>query len=775
MRHFPLRAVFSPPSILEQLVQEPEALEQAKHLDFVMYAGGALSDTAGNLLSQMADVCQFYGQTETGPAQALVPLREDWAYSEWHPLYGAHMEPSEDDAYEMVLYRDPGLQGIRSVSCNFPDVEKWHTKDLFRPHPTKPNLWQFHGRTDDIIVLSNGEKFNPVPGETIIAAHPNLSGALIVGQGRFQAALLVEPQRQVQPETLIEDIWPIVEYANSQAPGHARITKSMIGVASSDKSFERAGKGTVIRKSTAEKFAPEIRSLYSDESLRKCPNGPILTSKENTQDVQDYVRACINLSFPVSRTQDDEDLYVLGLDSLKTLEIATVLKAGLGASDTSWLSSQMVYSNPSINKLSKAIGNRLDPHITSSREPKEAKVPREMVMAQLVQRFTQDLPQISTTHDKAPRPTELNVLLTGSTGSLGTYLLKALLDDPNIPKVYCLNRSADAQQKQIEQFARLKLDHDLNTQRVDFIKADYSQTQFGLSDAKFNELGTIVDVIIHNAWKVDFNHSLESFAPTHLRGIRTLVDWSISSKRHPRICFISSISSIGRWTTIQGSEGLIPETPIDSHGIAEKMGYAESKNVAERILGVAKEKSQVPVSILRIGQIAGPLSTTGVWNRDEWVPSMIKTSKSLECLPNYIPDMNWIPVDKLASIIIEIARFAVINDTAWTYNIVNTTPVPWASLLDIVRKRLGWQTKIVDLNEWIRMLERLDRNNTDEVQMHPALKILEFYRGLDSAKVRDGGHQKYCTEHGIAASETMARLEPVCPAWMENWLDQWGY
>ncbi len=129
----------------------------------------------------------------------------------------------------MVLHKDHKFQGVRAVSCNFPDVEHWHTKDLFRPHPTKPSLWQFYGRTDDIIVLSNGEKFNPVPSEAIVAGHRLLSGALIVGQGRFQAALLVEADEIANPtETLIESIWPIVERANAQAPGHARIIRSMI-------------------------------------------------------------------------------------------------------------------------------------------------------------------------------------------------------------------------------------------------------------------------------------------------------------------------------------------------------------------------------------------------------------------------------------------------------------------------------------------------------------------------------------------------------------------
>lgn len=106
-----------------------------------------------------------------------------------------------------------------------------------------------------------GEKSNPVPSETIISRHPLVSGAFIVGQGRFQAALIVEPKEesQIPEDFLVETIWSFVEQAKAQAPGHARVTRSMIIVANTYKRFGRAGKGTVIRKLTTENFTPRSR------------------------------------------------------------------------------------------------------------------------------------------------------------------------------------------------------------------------------------------------------------------------------------------------------------------------------------------------------------------------------------------------------------------------------------------------------------------------------------------------------------------------------------
>lgn len=95
---------------------------------------------------------------------------------------------------------------------------------------------------------------------------------------------------------------------------------------------------------------------------------------------------------------------------------------------------------------------------------------------------------------------------------------------------------------------KLALEGDLS--RVDFMKNDYGGSQLGLSDADFGEITSSVSIIIYNAWKVDFNHSPESFEPVHIRGVRNLIDWSSNRSRHPHIIFLSSVSSVGNWNQI---------------------------------------------------------------------------------------------------------------------------------------------------------------------------------------------------------------------------------
>ena len=62
------------------------------------------------------------------------------------------------------------------------------------------------------------------------------------------------------------------------------------------------------------------------------------------------------------------------------------------------------------------------------------------------------------------------------------------------------------------------------------------------------------------------------------------------------------------------------------------MGYGESKWVASRILQVARERTPLRSVVVRIGQLCGD-SQTGSWNPWEWFPSIVRSSKVIECLP----------------------------------------------------------------------------------------------------------------------------------------------
>ena len=123
-----------------------------------------------------------------------------------------------------------------------------------------------------------------------------------------------------------------------------------------------------------------------------------------------------------------------------------------------------------------------------------------------------------------------------------------------------------------------------------------------------------------NQWQVDFNLSLESFEP-HIAGVRDLIDLSNQSIKKPPILFTSSISALGNWS-VNHRKDKVPEHAVHDFTIPSAIGYGESKYVAELLLEAAKDKSGVSAAICRVGQLTGPVVKDGVWNKQEWFPSV---------------------------------------------------------------------------------------------------------------------------------------------------------
>ena len=783
LQHQKPRALWIPPSIAEQLLQEPDGVQWFQCLDFVCYTGGPFSQESGELLSQVTELVPLYGSTEAFQVPQLAPQdpRTDYAYMEWNPVFKLEMQPSQDEpgSFEMVLFANADTETMSALNHNLPGVYEWRTKDLFKRHPDplKPDMWSYYGRRDDIIILSNSEKFNPVPMELAIQSHPMVSGALIVGQGKTQAALLVEPKPDFEDhETFLKEIWPKIELANLLAPAPARITRSKILVSRPDKTLTRAAKGTIVRKLTDSDYHSEIQALYSRETpllqsfqIQKLSLKPSLT----LDSVLSFVREAVVLTMPSAATLlETEDLFVNGLDSLKCTELCKALISGLqnieGTYDLSWISTRMIYEHPTIS----AVAGILHTFAITGKAPQLHRgynsARRAGDVQAMVHKYTHGLPSPHTASGKCCS-NDLQVILTGSTGSLGIELLHEFLQDPQISKIYCLNRGSDAQARQeaalLKRFASKK--HNLS--KIVYHTVELGAPIFGLTPSAFQVLVDNVNLIVHNAWKVDFIQPLTSFEPQIL-GVRNLVELSIKSHLRPRIIFVSSISSVINWSKI-GRVGFPTEEPLseDCHTFL-KVGYAESKYISERILQTANEQSGVPVSILRVGQIGGSTIHGDIGRaRQDWLVSLIQTSSAMRLVPTGVALVDWMPINELGRVILDILHFEKLSADIKIFNLVHPQPLPWNALIETLVDRFGMKLKLVSLKEWVGVLHASTNSNIKDVAAKPAVRLLSFFEALG-----DGRELYYHSDNCIKASETFRLMQPVNKQWIEASLRQMG-
>lgn len=768
----PSAALF-PPSILEDMTKSAASMKALSNLKYAFFAGAPLSPDAGNKIMQHTRLVNWIGSSEAGFLPTLLPEnKEDWIYFEWNPSYGFEMQHVGDGYSELVIPRPENIDH-HAVFHTYPDSTGYHTNDLFVPHPTRPTLWKYAGRHDDVLVLSNGEKLNPITMEKIIEGHTLVSRALVVGQGRFQTALVVEPNWNQWNEDMpvgefIERIWPAVQEANQAGPAHGRVMKNQIGIASQKKPFQTTPKGSTKRRQTVDDYAEDIDLLYGNADNEGVDIE--LPEDADLSTVGIYLRSIISHVLDSTSLTDQTDFYGAGLDSLQTMHLSNILRGTLESYQspniTRSISSQDIYANPTVELLSRLVHGIMHGSVKSG-------MSRTEKIDALLDKYTNDLPeQTVNVHNTSDLHT---VILTGSTGSLGNYILHVLLHDPTVAKVYCLNRS-EAEERQIKSFAEKGLDFGPDLQsKVDFLQSSFGAEQFGLPDDKYAEMLGTVDTIIHNAWRVDFNITVDSFEDVHIQSVRRFVDFSLDSKHHAHFHFVSSVATIGAWKAIHGPA--VPSASVENSDVVLPQGYGESKHIGERICLAASRRAGVPTTIHRVGQVAGPTMEKGIWNRQEWVPTIVATSKSLGKVPETLGSMpvDWIPVDSLASTMLDLVttRRDSANDTRCAvFNLVNPSVTSWHTLLPAIQAT--YPVEPIPLSEWIRELEQIDNPTPDEITAKPALKLLDFYRGLADS---NGGALSVPVEVGKTkeASATMSSLEPISDALMLNWLKQWGF
>lgn len=187
-------------------------------------------------------------------------------------MKGIEFREIEKGLYEQVFVHHPSTDPYHSVWYTFPDKDEYSASDLFSKHPSKPNLWLYEGRADNMIVFSNGEKFNPGGMETTLHSHPDVTNALVVGQARFQPAALIELKGNPSlsdkaKKEMLDSLTPYIDKANEAAPGFAKLQRDLIAFTTPEKPMILADKGTVKRAATTKAYEHEIDNIYADAEV----------------------------------------------------------------------------------------------------------------------------------------------------------------------------------------------------------------------------------------------------------------------------------------------------------------------------------------------------------------------------------------------------------------------------------------------------------------------------------------------------------------------------
>ena len=229
------------------------------------------------------------------------------------------------------------------------------------------------------------------------------------------------------------------------------------------------------------------------------------------------------------------------------------------------------------------------------------------------------------------------------------------------------------------------------------------------------------------------------------------------------------------------SRDTIPETELIEWKLA-RTGYGQSKFVPERLLARACREFSIPVIVVRIGQIAGPVEhgVAGAWPRQEWLPSLVHSCEKLGAVPRDLGPheaVDWVLVDMTARIIMELvvkteekgkkrARF---------YHVANEATA-WKELLPVIKRFMPEGIREVGMGGWVGLLEEAIKEGESEAQV-PAVKLWDNFEYIRDRLVRFPRSLVVTldTKETKTKSSTLAALKRVEPAWMELFMEQWGF
>ncbi len=286
------------------------------------------------------------------------------------------------------------------------------------------------------------------------------------------------------------------------------------------------------------------------------------------------------------------------------------------------------------------------------------------------------------------------ILLTGATGFLGGYLLKALAQQTSA-SLYCLVPGQNEEQAWAGLRGALQssgLWTEIDRTRVQAVAGDLSKPRVALSDETFERLAREIDVIYHADAMVKLTYPYSALKPTNVDGTR----WILRLATHKRAIPVHYVSTLLIFASASYFDGgIIYESDDlkDSHH--RFIPYADSRWVSEKLVRAAGELG-LPTTVYRIGHLVGD-SRSGVWRPDDHLARMIKGCLQLGKWPEIQILVQPTPVDFLSHAIVNLARQP--DSAGKVFHVANPTIVTTNDLYEWVRS-LGYEVELVPLPEW---------------------------------------------------------------------------
>ncbi|CAJ2505133.1 Uu.00g125270.m01.CDS01 [Anthostomella pinea] len=437
----------------------------------------------------------------------------------------------------------------------------------------------------------------------------------------------------------------------------------------------------------------DLKRLPSPTRSRSPPQALVNGNKKDAdqkitlEDIAKMWAAALSIPYK-SVMQQEHDFFDLGGHSLCLVDLVTRLTGAYGFP----VPLARLAGNPTLKGHLEVVQNARDGHTAAV----QADLPHVLETDSV-------LPvDIKPKGAKMQRLSEADtVLLTGTTGFLGAFLLNTLLETTSA-HVICLVRFADlsttnpsaGMARVRNNLLDLGLWNDSMLDRIEIIPANLARKRFGLSPDAFDALASRVQVIIHSAATVNLVYPYAAMQGANVFGTREILRLACQGG-----ATVHHISTNG--VLPNSVEGWTEDAMVDVGDVPDKLldGYGQTKWVAEKLV-LEAEKRGLPARIYRPGTISGH-STSGSSNTYDLLNALIVESLQLGRAPDiegWYAEMT--PVDFVSKAILSLADLA--DTEQRVFHLGDPNPVTTKDVFNSLAE-LGYPTEPLAWKDWVAL------------------------------------------------------------------------
>ena len=312
-----------------------------------------------------------------------------------------------------------------------------------------------------------------------------------------------------------------------------------------------------------------------------------------------------------------------------------------------------------------------------------------------------------------------NILLSGVTGFLGTFILSELLEQTG-DHVFCMVRSTckvKGLSRIIQAMKNFNLWKSEYMSRITVIVSDLTQEKFGITKDVYSMLEDKIDLVFMNGAEVNMNLSYDKLRSANVQSMEEAIKLALSGPR--KYLFATSSLSVFLFPPhdsdmITFCRRLCTEAEFLDDPLSIIGGYGQTKWAMERL--VMQALDVLPGgAIFRPALITGR-STDGAGPKNDLFSSILFGMKKLGFYPDLDFPFDMVPVDFCAKAIVEILTQACSfkkDKMARIYHLYNKDTIQFHKIFE------DMDVKPCSLSDWRQKLLTSEDDNRELVSLTP--------------------------------------------------------